>query len=297
MRRGIPFRRLAALAVGVGVVLLLAVLLAARHTGGPSIEGLLANGPPVTGTPGACDVDGVAVAYRTAYRSSSPPGYDLTDAVVEDVAWPSCSGAVLTVVVGDGTTPELARGQLTLSSSNVSVSGSSATATVPVRRVAAPSQPPDAEPITTVGVTLDGGTTPVPAGCEGAPFSAIFVGTNGDDTITGTKNKRDLIYSLEGADTVQAGQGDDCVVTGSDALGDTVQVGNGTNLVRTGPGADQVTAGNGKNAIYTGAGDDTITIGGGKGTVIDAGDGTDTCRIPKSAKQITVVSCEIRVVT
>jgi Ca2+-binding RTX toxin-like protein len=258
----------------------------------------VAGGQPQT-VQGICDVDGIAVAYRSAYRSSPPLGYDVTDGVISGIAWPSCSGATLSVVVGDGSTTDRARGQLTLSASNVIVAGPSAVATVPLRLTAAPASPPDARWITTVGVTLDGGTTPVPPECAGMTFYSTFIGTNGDDVINGSSAKSDLIYSLEGADRIDGQQGADCVITGADAQGDTVVVGNSDNVVRTGAGPDVITAGNGVQRITSGSGNDTITVGTGKGSYLDAGPGTDTCRIPKSVKaaDITVVGCEQRVAT
>ncbi len=250
-----------------------------------------------SGTVGTCDVDGVDVAYRTTYRSVPPLGYDVTDAIVSGVSWPSCQGAVLSVVLGDGATSDRALGQLTLANGNVVVGGPSATATVPVRLKTAPVAVPDAAWISSVGVTLDGGTTPIPPDCQGMNLPTVIIGTLGPDVINGTDPKGDLIYSLLGADRIDGRQGDDCITTGADANGDTVTVGNGNNVVRTGPGDDTVVAGNGTNRISTGDGNDTITVGNDKNSTIDAGPGNDVCRIPKSVKSITVISCETRVAT
>lgn len=291
-------RRLQTWAVVVGLVLLLATSTRPGPSPAPDAleQALAAAGGPQS-PPGACDVDGVDVAYRTAYRSAPALGYDVTDGVVSAISWPSCRGAVLSVVVGDGTTPDRARGELTLADANVSVAGGSAVAQVPLRLAASPSDVPDAAWISTVGVTLDGGTTPIPPECTGRVFATTMIGTNSDDVMDGTNAKADLIYTLEGADRVDGRQGADCVITGADALGDTVVVGNADNVVRTGAGSDIVTTGNGTQRISTQGGDDTITVGTGKGSYIDAGPGNDTCRIPKSVKQITVIGCETRVAT
>ncbi len=306
-------RRLASLLVAVGLVALLASRtmpvtgpsagLPAGHVTSPagSASGkvtLAPGGGAHQSTEGACDLDGVHVGYRTAYRSTLPLGYDLTHAVVSQIAWPSCNGAVLSVVLGDADAPDLATGEVTLTSAIVALAGSSATVAVPVSLVEAPDSLPDAAPIVSVGISLAGGTTPIPPECAGMQFSSSFIGTTGDDVIEGTNPKGDLIYSLSGADRIDGRQGRDCIITGADSDGDVVVVGNGANVVLTGAGNDTVIAGNGASRIFTGAGDDTITVGNGsKGAHIDAGPGFDTCRIPKSVKQITVVGCERRVTT
>ena len=118
--------------------------------------------------------------------------------------------AAVAVQLGDGVTPARAIGQLTLSSGNVVVSSGNATANVVVRLANAPTVPPDARWVSTVGLTLDGGTTPIPPECAGMVFNSTFIGTNGDDVIDGTNPKNDLIYSLEGADRVDGRQGSDC---------------------------------------------------------------------------------------
>ncbi|MGQ0832944.1 MAG: calcium-binding protein [Microthrixaceae bacterium] len=293
-------RRVPPLLVVVGVLGLLAVSVAppaAEPAREDLVGALVAAGGQQQSLQSQCDVDGIDVGYRTAYRSTSPLGYDVTHAVVSKISWPSCEGAVLSVQLGDGVTPARAIGQLTLSSGNVVVSSGNATADVVVRLADAPTVPPDARWVSTVGLTLDGGTTPIPPECAGMVFNSTFIGTNGDDVIDGTNPKNDLIYSLEGADRVDGRQGSDCIITGADAQGDTVTVGNANSVVRTGPGNDVVTSGNGAHRIYTNGGNDSITIGTGKGAYIDAGPGTDTCRVPRSVKQITLVSCEIRVAT
>lgn len=247
---------------------------------------------------GACDVDGVDVGYHTAYRSGGPLGYDVPAAVVSNISWPSCSGATLTVVLGDGTTHDRATGGLKLdpslpqNSGLITTANGNATVTVPERLKSSSSSPAGAEWISEVGVTLDGGTTPVPVECTGMQFANVFVGTTGDDTINGTNPAGDLLYGLTGTDRITSMQGDDCLITGTDAQGDTITAGNGNNVVRTGGGADSISVGNGTNRIYAYGGNDTITVGNGKNNLIDGGDGTDICNVPRSAKNPTFVSCE-----
>jgi hypothetical protein len=242
---------------------------------------------------GACDVDGVDVAYRTSYRGDSPLGYDAVEVVVRNIAWPSCKDATLDVVLGDGTQTDRALGQLVLSTANVTAAGGNAHADVTAALKSSPSQRADARWIASVGVAIAGGYTPTPPECAGMQFATIRVATTEDDTIEGSNPAGDLIYSLTGLDRITSLQGDDCLVTGADTEGDTVVAGNGNNVVKTGTdqvgGNDSITVGNGANRIFAGAGDDTIRIGSGnaKATSIESGPGTDTCFIPKSAKKFT----------
>ncbi|MEX2294383.1 MAG: hypothetical protein WD691_11400 [Acidimicrobiales bacterium] len=325
-----PVRRLPGLLVAIGLVLLLAQgvvpttnpepdsadlaglptglvsgLVGTLSTTVSTLVGVILPGDEDFGE-GACDVDGVRVSYRTSYRSATPLGYDVTDAVLSGIAWPSCKGAVLSVVLGDGSTVDRAKGQRTLASSNVTVTGATATATVPVRLKANVALPPDAAWISTIGVTLSGGATPTPAECTGMRFSRTIVGTVGDDVIHGSTIGSDLIYSLDGKDWVDSGLGNDCVVTGADALGDFVTLGLGNSVAVTGAGADtiragitavSITVGVGKYKIFSGAGNDTISIGAGIGSYVDAGPGDDTCRVSPLALQITIVNCEHKVKT
>jgi predicted extracellular nuclease len=129
----------------------------------------------------------------------------------------------------------------------------------------------------------------IPNDCSGMEFDAVFVGTTGNDTLTGTPY-RDLVLAKSGNDTVSTGDGDDCIdanngndnVDGGD--GDDVVIGNaGNDVINAGVGANKVLAGNGNDTVRSGSdsdsieaadGDDVIESGGG-GDTIDAGNGND----------------------
>lgn len=123
----------------------------------------------------------------------------------------------------------------------------------------------------------------------------LIVGTEGDDTLTGT-NDPDLIFGLGGHDTIQGGNQSDCLVggEGNDVLGGDRRDENGQDVLLGGPGNDRLDGGNGKDGLYGGGGEDTLDGRNGKDLVygqggndtlfgsnstdlLDGGSGTDTC--------------------
>jgi Ca2+-binding RTX toxin-like protein len=85
--------------------------------------------------------------------------------------------------------------------------------------------------------------------------NATIKGTDGDDTIRGTK-KRDVIDGLGGNDTISSLNRKDIVCGGF-----------GNDVIRTG---------NAKDKLFGGGGNDTLLGGNGR-DVMNGGDGTDTC--------------------
>ena len=87
-------------------------------------------------------------------------------------------------------------------------------------------------------------------------FSLGFVGTGGNDNITGSTDN----------DTIDGGLGDD-----------TINGGDGNDNLTGGLGNDNLTGGNGNDTINGGLGNDTINGGDGPDTfVLTAGEGIDT---------------------
>lgn len=82
--------------------------------------------------------------------------------------------------------------------------------------------------------------------CNG--HEATIVGTEGNDTLTGT-DERDVIVALGGDDSVDANGGDDVVCDGP-----------GRDGVRGGRGNDVVVVGDGEDALAGGRGPDTISF-------------------------------------
>lgn len=232
---------------------------------------------------GACDVNGVTVGYRTAYRTTPSRRYVVAAAVVQHVSWPSCDGATVTVTLTNTSSQTIGSGQVPVGGTPA---GGEVATPVPM------SPQPDAAAVTGVAITLSGGTTPVPAECNSIKFDFTAVGTLGNETINGT-NGNDLIYTLEGVDTVNGFNGTDCITGGPNAGDDTtivegtgstgnnvilagdgndsVTAGNGNNLVKLGNGNDTVNAGNGANTIYLGKGTDSVTVGNGNDTIFTGG--------------------------
>ena len=125
------------------------------------------------------------------------------------------------------------------------------------------------------------------------PNANVMIGTDGDDTITGTSGS-DLIATFNGADTVNAAAGNDKVLGGQGVDTFNGQDGNdhlygyaGNDVLTGGAGDDKVLGGLGNDTINGGAGDDdlrgesgndTITSGAGSDT-ITGGLGDDTINI------------------
>lgn len=112
-------------------------------------------------------------------------------------------------------------------------------------------------------------------------FDRVTVyGTSGDDTITASR-VNDMIYTMDGANWVDAGLGSDGVSGGSGA--DTVWGGLGSDTLTGWDGHDSLNGGtngvapelDGDDSINGGLGNDTIRAGAGFND-IQGGDGTDT---------------------
>ena len=99
---------------------------------------------------------------------------------------------------------------------------------------------------------------PVPT-CDGQP--ATIVGTNGDDTLTGTPGP-DVIVGLKGDDTIRGGLGDDVICGGK---GDDSLSGQGENDRLFGQHGDDVLDGGegGCCNVSTNTGDDFLSGGQG----------------------------------
>jgi Ca2+-binding RTX toxin-like protein len=98
--------------------------------------------------------------------------------------------------------------------------------------------------------------------------SATIKGTDGNDTLTGTK-RRDVIDGLGGNDTITGLSGKDVICGGF--------------------GDDVVKGGNAKDQLFGGAGNDSLLGGNGKDRM-DGGDGTDTCNGGRGKDK--AVNCE-----
>lgn len=296
-------RRLIPLGLGGAALATFVATTAPVSPGDPPIDRIVPIAQQATAQ-AICDIDGVDVSYHTTYRSDPTHGYDVVDVVVSDVSWPTCAPARLRVeltVVHTDSTVEV--GSAEIPKLSVPVSGTVvdpiedeevATITMPVRIDPPSDDKADAAEAMRVAVELEGGMTPVPDDCLGMKFNKIQVGTLGDDTLTGTNPAGDLIYGLQGVDTITSLQGNDCIHTeASDTGNDTVTLGNGTNVVSTGAGHDVISVGNGsKNKISAGDGDDDIYVGNGKSNEIDGGDGANQCFVPKSVKVISITRCQ-----
>lgn len=93
----------------------------------------------------------------------------------------------------------------------------------------------------------------IPAECAGMTFDRMYLGTAGNDTITGSST-RDLIIGRGGDDVLEGLSGHDCIVGGA--------------------GNDKITDASGNDVILGGGGNDTIDAGSGN-DYVDAGSGTD----------------------
>ena len=107
--------------------------------------------------------------------------------------------------------------------------------------------------------------------CSGQTASVI--GTEGNDTLTGT-NKKDVFFAAGGNDTILGLGGDDIVCTG--AGNDTVKGAAGNDEIRTGGGDDLLKGGDGNDLLRAGGGADTLR-GGGGADELRGGGGPDSC--------------------
>ena len=117
-----------------------------------------------------------------------------------------------------------------------------------------------------------------------------FLGTEGNDVLTGTSNPErfegldgnDVINGNGGNDRVNGGNGDDTVTTGSG--NDRISGGNGNDVINGNGGDDRISGDNDNDTITAGSGNDTITGGSGNDTIngggnsdlLQGGDGNDS---------------------
>jgi Ca2+-binding RTX toxin-like protein len=237
---------------------------------------------------GACDVDGVRVAYASQY---APSDYHVGAVTLQGLS-SSCGTGQVLITLSDSSGTALPNGSAQLP---IPQSGPT-TFVVPM-----PNGGPLARSIFNVHVELAGGTTPKPVGCTVNKFDFTYVGELTDDSnITGT-NQADLIYGLSGNDVIAGLNGTDCLVggDGNDSISggnhnsfvdggsgnDQITLGNANNTVVSGSGNDQIKVGNGDNKITVGTGQNTVRMGNGKNTVIVVGgESNTTCILPSSSK-------------
>ncbi|MDD5052924.1 MAG: VCBS domain-containing protein, partial [Sulfuricurvum sp.] len=108
-----------------------------------------------------------------------------------------------------------------------------------------------------------------------------YVGTSGNDTITGSTGN-DSISGLAGDDTIHGGTGNDIINGGDgndtlygDAGNDIITGGAGNDVIYGGDGNDTIDGGAGSDALYGDAGNDRITYDAAD-SIIDGGIGIDT---------------------
>jgi Ca2+-binding RTX toxin-like protein len=106
----------------------------------------------------------------------------------------------------------------------------------------------------------------------------LLMGTNGDDTITGSLVPN-LIIGRGGNDILRAGPAGDCIIAG-----------DGNNIIFGGSGNDIIIAGNGDNIIRGGSGNELIYVGTGS-NIIQGGSGHNMCYLGDPNKD-TVVNCQ-----
>ncbi|HJU13382.1 MAG TPA: HYR domain-containing protein [Candidatus Nitrosotalea sp.] len=109
-------------------------------------------------------------------------------------------------------------------------------------------------------------------------FYNVIMGTNGNDTLTGS-SVPNLILGLDGNDIIRAGPAGDCIIAG-----------NGNNVIVGGDGNDMIVAGNGNNIVRGGTGNELIYVGSGS-NIIEGGTGHNTCYLGNPSAD-TVVNCQ-----
>ena len=149
-------------------------------------------------------------------------------------------------------------------------------------------EPTPTDPTTTpTEPTTPPTTPPASASCFATP--ATIVGTNGNDTITGTAGP-DVIASLGGNDVVDGAEGNDLICTGAGS--DRVNGGPGNDHVSGGGASDTITDLSGADVIDGSTGTDTLnTADGASGDTANGGGDVDSCTTDASDK---VRSCESR---
>lgn len=117
--------------------------------------------------------------------------------------------------------------------------------------------------------------------CAGQP--ATVLGTEGDDSLTGT-SKKDVFVALGGNDVILGLGGNDlvCAAAGNDVVkgaagDDEIRAGGGSDVLKGGDGRDGLRGGGGSDRLAGGAGADSLRGGGGK-DVCRSGPGKDVER-------------------
>lgn len=101
----------------------------------------------------------------------------------------------------------------------------------------------------------------------------VMVGTDGDDVIDVSGGDRpDIVFGLDGNDTIITGDGDDKVCGGRG--NDTISTGDGDDRISGANGNDSIDAGSGNDRVWAGSGTDTVDGGGGNDMLAGEG-GTD----------------------
>ncbi len=102
-------------------------------------------------------------------------------------------------------------------------------------------------------------------GTGGGSSGNTFIGTSGNDDITGTNNA-DIIKGLAGNDDLEGRGGNDTIKGGAGR--DDIEGGGGNDTLRGGSGRDDLDGGNGRDRINGGNGDDDMDGGGGSDVFI-----------------------------
>ncbi len=101
----------------------------------------------------------------------------------------------------------------------------------------------------------------------------VMVGTDGDDVIDVSGGDRpDIVFGLDGNDTIITGDGDDRVCGGHG--NDTITTGGGNDRISGSSGNDSIDAGGGNDRVWAGSGNDSVNGGGGDDALAGEG-GTD----------------------
>ncbi|MBK2356766.1 calcium-binding protein [Francisella hispaniensis] len=127
----------------------------------------------------------------------------------------------------------------------------------------------------------------------------VTLGTDLGETITGTNDAVDIVYSGAGDDTVYLGSGDDIADAGAgddivkalNGGNNTIEGGAGNDTIEVGAGNDILSGGLGADTLISGSGDDILEGGAGADTyVIDANDtGTKTIKMSSNDDSIDTI--------
>ena len=120
------------------------------------------------------------------------------------------------------------------------------------------------------------------------PFKKIKLGTNGDDTITGS-DYSDIIFGFRGNDAIFAGGGNDVVFAGRGD--DWVDGGKGNDRLFGGAGNDVLIGGDGDDDLHGGRGRDLLLGGAGRDH-LSGGEGNDKFLLRKGMGVDTIEQLE-----